>query len=97
MTASVGGFVICSFGSTDEIKGLQGKRKLHGAAADRVYDQLKAVVVKVGRFSVFEASQSMRAACMFERLCKDPDLEITDLAFPWTRVRVRTLEPLDVK
>lgn len=87
--ANIGGFVVCSFASTDEIKGLQGTRKLHGAAADRVYAALKATVLAAGGFSVFEATASTRAAHMFTRLRDDPELEIVDLSFPWTRVRRR--------
>ena len=87
---SVGGFVVCSFGSTDEIPGLQGKRRLYGAAAERVYAALKATVIKAGRFSVFEATSSMRAAHFFERLCRDPDLEVVELSFPWTGIRRKT-------
>jgi hypothetical protein len=91
--ANVGGFVVCSFGSTDEIKGLQGKRKLYGAAAERVYAALKATVLKAGRFSVFEATSSMRAAHMFTRLCEDPELEVVVEAFPWTGIKLKEKQP----
>lgn len=84
---NVGGFVVCSFASTDEIKGLQGRRRLHGAAAEAVYAALKATVLKAGRFSCFEATASTRAAHMFTRLCGDPSIETFDLGFPWTGVR----------
>lgn len=30
-------------------------------------------MLEIGKFSVFEATQSMRAAYMFERLCADPE------------------------
>jgi hypothetical protein len=90
---TVGGFVVCSFTSTDEIKGLQGKRKLHGAAGDSVYAALKATVLAAGRFSVFEATASTRAAHMFTRLCADPEVETFDMGFPWTGIRRRKLEP----
>ena len=90
---SIGGFVVCSFGSTDEIPGLQGKRRLYGAAAERVYAALKATVLAAGRFSCFEATSSMRAAHMFTRLCEDPDLEVVELPFPWTGIRKRTPAP----
>jgi hypothetical protein len=78
------------FKSTDEIEGLQGKRKLRGAAGERVYAALKATVLAAGRFSVFEATASTRAAHMFARLCEDSDLEIDiDMGLPWTGVRRR--------
>lgn len=82
-------FIVCSFGSTDEIPGLQGTRKLRGAAAEAVYASLKATVLAAGRFSVFEATSSMRAAHFFTRLCSDPELEIVQEAFPWTGVRAK--------
>ncbi len=82
--------VVCSFTSTDDIPGLQGKRRLYGAAADRVYADLKATVLKAGRFSVFEATQSMRAAHLFERLNHDAEIELVSEPYPWTGVRKRT-------
>jgi hypothetical protein len=87
---AVGSFVVCSFASTDEIKGLQGTRRLHGAAADRVYAALKATVLAVGRFSVLEATQSTRAANLFTRLHDDVELETVDLPYPWVGIRRRT-------
>ena len=83
------GFIICSFASTDEIKGLQGKRRLYGTAAEKVYAALKATVLSAGRFSVFEATASTRAAHLFTRLHEDPELEIVGMAYPWTGVRRR--------
>lgn len=88
--ANVGGFIVCSFASTDEIPGLQGKRRLYGTAADKVYAVLKATVLKAGKFSVFEATSSMRAAHMFTRLCEDPELEVVQLPFPWTGIKERS-------
>lgn len=84
---NVGGFVVCSFSSCDEIPGLQGTRRLYGAAADRVYALLRATVLNAGRFSVFEATASTRAAHLFTRLAGDPEIEFFELSFPWTGVR----------
>lgn len=84
-------FIVCSFASTDEIKGLQGTRRLRGAAAERVYACLKATVLAAGRFSVFEATSSVRAAHFFMQLQQDPELEVFDLPFPWTGVRAKSL------
>lgn len=79
---------VCSFTSTDEINlGGASARPLRGAAAETTYNALKAVVLNAGRFSVFEATQNMRAAVLFERLCKDPELEVVELGFPWTGIR----------
>lgn len=86
-------FIVCSFDSTSDIKGLNGRRRLHGAAADRIYDVLKATVIKAGKFSIFEATASQRAAYLFERLCKDPDLEIVNQGYPWTGVKLREATP----
>lgn len=68
---------------------LNGTRRLNGAAADRVYQTLRAHLLVVGRFSCFEATASLRAAHLFQRLHEDPDLEITNLGYPWTGVRLR--------
>ncbi len=51
------------------------------------YDGLKAAVLEAGKFSVFEASEKPTRARMYNRLMKDPELEITKLGFPWTAVR----------
>ena len=77
--------------STDEIPGLQGKRRLYGAAADKLYALVKATVLKAGKFSVFEATSSMRAAHMFTRLCEDPELEVVAMSFPWTGIKERSI------
>lgn len=73
---------ICSFSSTDELRG----RTL-------TYENVRAVVLKAGRFSVFEATQTARHAGIFDRLRKDPTLEILGdkdgYAYPWTGVRLR--------
>ena len=50
------------------------------------YETLKADALKVGRFSVFEATSSARAAQLFTRLCRDPEVVTTPEAFPWTKV-----------
>lgn len=86
---TVGGFIVCSFASTDEIPGLQGKRRLYGTAADKVYSALKSTVLAAGKFSVFEATASTRAAHLFERLHHDDELEIVELPYPWIGIRRR--------
>lgn len=81
--------IVCSFTSTDQIKGLHGKYELHGAAAEQVYANLKATVLAAGRFSVFEATQSKRGALFFERLHDDPELEIEQQPYPWIGVKAK--------
>jgi predicted kinase len=66
---------ICSFQSADNVT-----RKTR-------YEDLKAQVLKAGRFSVFEATANDRAALLFSQLCRDPELETETLGFPWTAVR----------
>ena len=70
---------ICSFDSTGDLRG----KKL-------TYDVVKAIVLEVGRFSVFEATATSRHATIFTKLCKDPELETFDMGYPWTGVRRKT-------
>jgi predicted kinase len=53
------------------------------------YETLKADALKAGRFSVFEATSSQRAARLFTRLCRDPEVVTTPEHFPWTKVAKR--------
>ncbi len=66
--------------STDELRG-----------KNLTYENLKALVVKVGRFSCFEASENQKKAALFTRLCRDPELIIDNksVGFPWTKVTLR--------
>ena len=73
------GVHICSFDSTGDLRG----KKL-------TYDVVKAIVLEVGRFSVFEATATSRHATIFTKLCKDPELETFDMGYPWTGVRRKT-------
>jgi hypothetical protein len=79
---STGGFHICRFDSAEH---LVGKK--------RTYESVKAAVLEAGRFSTFEATANDKAARLFTRLCKDPELEIFELGFPWTGVRRRAPAP----
>lgn len=65
---------LCRFDSTLDIK-------------NPTYDKIEARVLEVGRFSAFEPNQ--RTAWIFDRLCRDPELETFDMGFPWTGVRRR--------
>lgn len=53
------------------------------------YLEFRAAVLKAGRFSVFEATASTRAAALYDRLCQDPDVATEPVGFPWTRVRAK--------
>lgn len=69
---------VCRFDSTEELR------------TTRVtYANIKALVLKAGRFSVFEATSTPKRAQIFTDLCRDPELETFDLPFPWTGVRLR--------
>lgn len=66
--------IVCSFDSTD---------------GEESYEDIKAAVLKAGRFSVYEATESAHKACAFDRLCADPGIEIFNMGYPWTGVRLR--------
>ena len=70
--------IVCDLDSASDIVG----RK-------RTYAAVKARILECGRFSVFEACESAKNARLFERLCKDPGVEVFELASPWTGVRKR--------
>lgn len=56
------------------------------------YETLKAAVLKAGRFSCFEAAETPYLAGLYTRLCRDPDLLVTNEQFPWTKVKAKTGE-----
>jgi len=62
----------------DSVSELRGKK--------RTYKNIKEVVLKVGRFSIFDV-ETDRDGALFTRLCKDPDIEVYKKAYPWTYVR----------
>ncbi len=59
----------------------------HLTKKKRTYATVKAAVLSVGRFSVFEATSNIKNARLFTRLCKDPEVEAFEMGFPWTGVR----------
>ena len=70
------GIRVCAFGEcTDHLRGQA-----------LTYEALKAAVLEAGRFSCFEATRDRRRAALFDRLCKDPALQVETLGFPWTKV-----------
>jgi len=50
------------------------------------YQEFKQAILKVGRFSVFETGEH---SWLYNELCRDPEIETSDLGFPWTGVRKR--------
>jgi hypothetical protein len=71
---------ICEFSTTDELRGKH-----------LTYENLKAVVLKTGKFSVFEATETQKRARLFERLCQDPEIELINKSYPWTLVRLKNV------
>lgn len=71
---------ICNFSSTDELRG-----------KTLTYENIKAVVLKAGRFSVFDATQTDKHARLFDRLERDPEIETyrNPPGYPWIGVRER--------
>jgi hypothetical protein len=57
------------------------------------YETVKREILAAGRFSVFEATATTYAAAIFDRLCRDPEIEIVPMPFPWTGVREKPGEP----
>lgn len=50
------------------------------------YAEFREAVIAVGRFSVFEATATVKASKLYTRLCADPTVVTTPLGFPWTKV-----------
>lgn len=76
MGDKVHGLHVCSFEAVGPIK--------RGAT----YEGFKAMALKAGRFSVFEATATDRAAVLYTRLCADPAVEIDNSTpYPWTTVK----------
>ena len=55
----------------------------------QTYANVKAAVLRAGRFSVFEATETQARARLMTRLALDPDLVFTQVGFPWTEVRAK--------
>lgn len=72
--------IICRFSACDD------------TPMPRTYAELKDRALAVGRFSVFEATQNQTWANWFTRLVRDPEIEVVEMAFPWTGVRRKNKE-----
>ena len=72
--------------SFDTVSDLRGK--------NRTYENIKAAVLKAGRFSCFDV-ETKKDGVMFTELCRDPEIETFDMGYPWTGVRRRTSRALD--
>lgn len=69
-------FHLCSFSCLDELKG-----------KNRTYENVKALALKIGKFSAFDPRLNKKDGVIFNRLCRDPEIETFDLGYPWTGVR----------
>jgi hypothetical protein len=77
---------VCHFSSADHLRG----RK-------RTYESVREAVLKAGRYSVFEATETSASAALFTRLDKDPTLERFEMGYPWIGVKLRaTPDPLRI-
>lgn len=50
------------------------------------YESVKARVLEMGRYSVFEATASDKRAGIFDSLRYDPELVCTPVEYPWVKV-----------
>ena len=46
------------------------------------YADFKHTVLEAGRFSVFEATETQYKARLFDKLCRDPEIETIPLGIP---------------
>jgi hypothetical protein len=69
--------IICSFTSVSDLRG-----------KDRTYENIKAAVLKKGKFSVFDI-ETNRDEKLFTKLCHDTEIETFNLGYPWIGVRRR--------
>ena len=54
------------------------------------YEDVRAAVVKAGRYSVFEATDNERAASIFSAIDRDPELIVgRSSGFPWITVTLK--------
>jgi len=65
----------------DTVSDLRGK--------DRTYENIKAAVLEAGRFSCFDV-ETDKDGRLFTKLCKDPEIEVVHLGYPWTGVRLKS-------
>lgn len=57
---------------------------LHLCGRQRTYAAVRAAVLEAGRFSVFEATDTVQSARLFERLERDPSVIVKrDYGYPW--------------
>ena len=56
---------------------------------NRTYEKIKKAVLKAGRFSAFDVNTDEDGE-IFTRLCKDPEIEVVSMAYPWTGIRLKS-------
>jgi hypothetical protein len=66
---------LCSFTALSHLRG-----------RERTYENIKSAVLDAGRFSCFDVV-TQKDCKIFTALCRDPDLEVTNLGYPWTEVK----------
>lgn len=62
----------------------------HLRGRNRTYENIKAAVLKAGKFSCFDV-ETEKDGRLFTKLCNDPELEIdtVNFSYPWTGVRAK--------
>ena len=68
---------LCRF---DTVSDLVGKQ--------RTYENIKKAVLKAGRFSCFDVN-TKKDGIIFTKLCKDPEIEVIEMEYPWTGIKLR--------
>lgn len=68
---------VCGF---DTVSDLRGRH--------RTYENIKAAVLRAGKFSCFDV-QTKKDGKIFTALCRDPELEIIELPYPWTGIKLK--------
>jgi hypothetical protein len=71
---------LCRFDAVSDLRGKQ-----------RNYENIKAAVLKAGQFSCFDVI-TKKDEKIFSALCKDPTLEVVNVGYPWTSVKLREVE-----
>jgi len=66
----------------DTVSDLRGRK--------RTYENIKAAVLKAGRFSCFDVETDSDGR-LFTKLCRDHEIETFDMGYPWTGVRRRLI------
>jgi hypothetical protein len=82
MRETLGAVHICRF---DSVLDMFTQRRR--GQAKPTYNEIKAAVLKIGRYSSFEASYNKETISFFTRLDRDPNVVSERAGFPWIKVK----------